>query len=408
MKKFYSFVIALACCISAYAQVVPQDGQKYVIKNVDSGLYIALATGADSRGDSDNSSAASLQAVGTAFTFTGSTSDFTLQAENGDWLGFNPAQRAWNVNVSFETHWRVIGSESSYIIYQIGVLKGLGTDNTNAGSGIYTDKGTDKHNAWVFEEYTETGATHTVTASVDGKEALTMIGNEELGYNVTALVATGEHTVVVTFDGEETSFSFTTKDFRSDNTPYSEGFVNISYKDGQVSVEGKSVPLPLYILGLGTTNDPSNPEDVAYSTFDDGHQWVLSYNFPDTKTFSCSTTKGTSSEDWDGYNAGRFGAPTADYEMFLDESAVKDEEKIVELILGGTNNFVLTPGSWTFTFKLGTTPTLFVSEHEATAPTGISTVAGAALQGKVYDLAGRRAAVAVRGLYIQNGVKVIR
>lgn len=94
MKKLYSFAITLACCLCAVAQVVPQDGQQYVIKNVQSGLYIALATGSDSNGGADNSTAASLQAVGTAFTFTGETTNFTLQTEDGKWLGMNGN---WNV-----------------------------------------------------------------------------------------------------------------------------------------------------------------------------------------------------------------------------------------------------------------------------------------------------------------------
>lgn len=243
MKKFFTlFVLAIFACLNAAAQIVPENGKQYVIKNVPTGYYIVLATGSDSKGDATNVTAASLGAVGTAFTFTGTTEGFTLQSEDGDWFGTPVSNddgfgRVWNVSTMVETTWMVQGTESAYYIMK-NTMEGLGLDGTKIGSGIYTDKKNGERTTWVFEEYVAPEVTHTVTATVDGTD-YKMLENGDGGYIVNVSVETGDHTLVVYYDGEEVARKdFKSYDFKTDDGSFTSGVVSIIYNDGEVTLEG--------------------------------------------------------------------------------------------------------------------------------------------------------------------------
>ena len=405
MKKLYSLIFAVACCLSVAAQVVPQDGQQYVIKNVQSHLYIALATGSDSNGAADNSTAASLQAVGTPFTYTVSGMGFTLQAEDGKWLGMNGG---WNVGTTESSVWRLEGTEEAYhIVRNSDSSKGLGMDNYNTSAGIYTDKTPNSKNCWVFEEYTPAGETHTVTASIDGAEAMTMIGTDELGYSVSVLVSTGSHTVVVNYDGEEHTQTFTTKGYRIDARDYSEGYVNILYKDGAITVDGNSLVKPLYVLGIDNVWNPAEPSITVENTFNEHNIYTFSANVEEQAWFCLGSAKGADSSDWDGFNAQRWGAPEPDYELV-------GKDATANLVFQKDASFKVGAGAWTFQVELGKgnkdqeekVYSITVTEYTAPVPTGISAVS-TQLSGVSYDLLGRRANLQ-RGIRVENGVKVIR
>lgn len=404
MKKLYSLILlAFASAFSAAAQVVPEDGKQYVIKNVKSGLYIALATGSDSNGGAANSTAASLQAVGTAFTFTGNTTSFTLQAEDGKWLGMNGG---WNVGTTSSSNWSLIGESNSYGIARYGsTTTGLGLDNLTAGSGIYTDKSPNgNNNRWVFEVYEAQGETHTVTASVDGGEEVTMIGTDELGYSAAVEVSTGNHTVIVNYDGEPTSLTFTTIDYKLDVRAYTEGYVNIFFKDGVITVEGNSVPTELYALGYDNVWNPAEPSATLISKFDEGRYWDLTFTCEEEVSLAFGTAK---AETMDDFNLTRFSAPEADYAFSTE---VNPESPVyATLTIGGENNFKAQAGTWTIRVKINHKDKDIVASvvsYEGLIAEGIQT-ANVNAKAACFDLQGRRAA-AVRGLYIQNGVKVIR
>lgn len=242
MKKFFTlFVLAIVCCLNAAAQFVPEDGKQYVIKDSRSDYYIVLAVGNDSQAsDTDNTTQASLGVTGTPFTFTASGVGFTLSTDEGKYLGIGA--RPWNVGTTSPAVWTVNNYEAAsgrcniYLSTTNG--KGLGVDNHTIGSGIYTDK---EGQAWYIEEYVAPEVTITVTATIDG-ETLTMLEDGEGGYIVTfPEVESGDHTVVVSYDGEETSKTFTTTDFKVGESTVSVGKVTVSYKDGEITVTGDGI-----------------------------------------------------------------------------------------------------------------------------------------------------------------------
>lgn len=242
MKKIFTlFVLAIFACLNAAAQFVPEDGKQYVIKDAASSYYIVLAVGNDSQASNDdNTTQASLGVVGTPFTFTASGAGFILSTDGGKFLG-NSRSRAWNVDVTVDdTVWMVNSYEEATgrckIERSYGV--GLGLDNHTIGSGVYTDKG-DQY--WCIEEYVAPEETHTVTATLDG-ETVDMLEDGDGGYLVTfPNVESGDHVVVVSYDGDETTYAFTTTDFKVYEETVSVGKVTVVYKDGEISVSGDGI-----------------------------------------------------------------------------------------------------------------------------------------------------------------------
>lgn len=242
MKKFFTlFVLAIFACLNAVAQFAPEEGKQYVIKDAMSSYYIVLAVGNDSQAsDTDNTTQASLGVTGTPFTFTAQGTGFTLSTDDGKYLGIGA--RAWNVGTDSPAVWNIENYEAAngrcHIYLSTTAGKGLGLDNHTIGSGVYTNK---PNAYWVLEEYVAPEVTHTVTATLDGVAA-NMLEDGEGGYLVTfPEIATGDHTVVVSYDGEETSYDFTTSDYKVFEAVVSVGKVTVSYKDGVITVTGDGI-----------------------------------------------------------------------------------------------------------------------------------------------------------------------
>lgn len=405
MKKLFTlFAVALMCTLCAQAQnVEPADGGVYVIKNVRSGLYISLTVGSDAIGDKENASQASIAAVGTPFTFNGTKDAFTLTTEDGKVLGKDTA-RDWNVSSTISFTWKLTGNVNGYNIVRSNYnSKALGMDNYTAGSGIYTDKSANSNNSWVFEVYEAPAEKHTVTVSIDGAEAVDMNGTEELGYVASIIVATGSHTAVVSYDGQETTYTFETQDFRADNMTFTDGYVKVMYLNGEVSVEGSSVIIPLYIVGIDGVWDAAAPSmTVKNVNLQRKNTWTIEYTVEPESTafFALGTALGTSSDDWATFNNHRLGAPEKDYAISTVENAT------ATLVANTDSNFKLVSGTWTLVVDLDEN-TLTVSKYTAPETEGISSVAISNNSTRLFDLQGR-AVRAQKGIMIANGQKVIR
>lgn len=516
MKKIFTlFILAICACLNAAAQFAPEDGKQYVIKDASSAYYIVLAVGNDSQAsDTDNTTQASLGVSGTPFTFTPSNGGFILSTDEGKYLG-NSRSRAWNVNVDVDdTVWYIYDYEATSgrcRIYK-NASQGLGLDNHAIGSGIYTDK---SYQYWQIEEYVAPEEVHTVVATVDGVE-YTMLEDGEGGYIVTVPeVATGEHTVTVTYDGEETTETFTTSDYKVFDATVSVGKVTVHYKDGVITITGDGIGgtvdpqpsyPPLYALGFDGNWDYANPsktieanEDGTYTisfeaagysrlaisaacgdreTFEANRIGVTdedaelktgnvldiirgdeAYNLPikpghwsflvnlDAMTltvlegeedaviyvlgidgnwnpakpsltvkpdkegafvFDCTvneeawfclgTKLGNDSNDWKTFNAGRLGAPEADYELTADATA--------ELVIGQDASFAIQPGAWKFRVNKKMTE-ISVLSYEGAEPDAIQSIV-TDTPATIYDLQGRRVRNADKGVYIVNGIRVIK
>lgn len=516
MKKIFTlFVLAICACLNAAAQFAPEDGKQYVIKDASSAYYIVLAVGNDSQAsDTDNTTQASLGVTGTPFTFTPSNGGFVLSTDEGKYLG-NSRTRAWNVNVDVDdTVWYIYDYEATSgrcRIYK-NASQGLGLDNHTIGSGIYTDK---SYQYWQIEEYVAPEEVHTVVATVDGVE-YTMLEDGEGGYIVTVPeVESGEHSVTVSYDGEDTTETFTTSDYKVFDATVSVGKVTVHYKDGVITITGDGIGdsvdpqpsyPPLYVLGFDNNWDYANPsmtvpanEDGTYTitfdatgysrlaisaacgdreTFDanrigvtdedielktgnsfdivrgeegynipltprhwsflvnldamtltvlegeesavvyvlgiDGNwnpakpsltvkpdkegAFVFSYTVNEKAWFALGTQLGYNSEDWKTFNAGRLGAPSADYELTAND--------MVELVPGNDTSFAIEPGAWTFRVNKKMTEISVIGFEELVpdAIHNLTTEAPAA----IYDLQGRRVRNAEKGVYIVNGVRVIK
>lgn len=119
-------------------------------------------------------------------------------------------------------------------------------------------------------------------------------------------------------------------------------------------------------------------------------------------------SKSTDSEDRTGFNALRWGAPEANYE-------ITDVEEAVNLTAGGEANFTIGAGNWEFAVELGKVVekgqdklyTITATAYSPLEVTGISTIASEKRATGIYDLLGRRTSEN-RGITIMNGLKVIK
>lgn len=407
MKKIFTlFVLAICACLNAAAQFAPEDGKQYVIKDASSAYYIVLAVGNDSQAsDTDNTTQASLGVTGTPFTFTPSNGGFVLSTDEGKYLG-NSRTRAWNVNVDVDdTVWYIYDYEATSgrcRIYK-NASQGLGLDNHTIGSGIYTDK---SYQYWQIEEYVAPEEVHTVVATVDGVE-YTMLEDGEGGYIVTVPeVESGEHSVTVSYDGEETTETFTTSDYKVFDATVSVGKVTVHYKDGVITITGDGInndpnPTPetkeLYVLGFDGNWDPSS----ASLTVEPSEDGTYQFGFTNSEKawFCLSTALGEDSNDWSTFNASRLGAPEQDYALYYGEKT--------ELQQGWDTSFAVNPGTWVFRVNVEALTIEVLAGADRPEPDAIHNLT-TETPSAIYDLQGRRVRNAEKGVYIVNGVRVIK
>ena len=408
MKKIFTlFLLAVCACLNAAAQFVPEDGKQYVIKDALSDFYIVLAVGNDSQAsDTDNTTQASLGVTGTPFTFTPNGSGFVLSTDEGKYLGIGV--RAWNVGTTTPATWNVNNYEAETGLCQIHLSttygKGLGLDNHTIGSGVYTDK---SGQYWKIEEYVAPEEVHTVIATVDGVE-YTMLEDGEGGYIVTVPeVETGDHSVTVSYDGEETTETFTTSDYQVFDTTVSVGKVTVHYKDGVITITGDGIgnapvnPEPtvgsLYVLGIDGSWDPSAPSITVEPNEDGTYQF--GYTNSEKAWFCLGTALGENSSDWETFNASRLGAPESDYVLYYGEKA--------DLKQGWDTSFAIDPGTWVFRVNVETLAIEVLAGADRPDVDGINAITTSAAA-SIYDMQGRRVVAPAKGLYIQNGKTIVK
>lgn len=403
MKKIFTLLL-LVCvaCLKAAAQFAPEDGKQYVIKDASSAYYIVLAVGNDSQAsDTDNTTQASLGVTGTPFTFTPQGGGFILSTDEGKYLG-NSRTRAWNVNVDVDdTVWYIYDYEATTgrcRIYK-NSSQGLGLDNHTIGSGIYTDK---SYQYWQIEEYVAPEEVHTVVATVDGVE-YTMLEDGEGGYIVTVPeVQTGDHSVTVSYDGEETTETFTTTDYQVFDSTVSVGKVTVHYKDGVITVTGDGIreaqpELPvLYVLGIDGVWNPAAPSITVQASEDGTYQF--GYTLTENAWFCLGTALGSDEGDWTTFNASRLGAPETDYALYYGSHCT--------LQPGWDTSFSLSAGQWAFRVNLEA----LTIEVLAGAEPVVDCISATSLDANAsrFSIDGRRVRAAQRGFYIQQGKKIVK
>ena len=350
MKKFFTlFAVMLCCCAQMFAAFEPEDGKQYLLQDANGGLFIVLATGNDSQGGGTNTTAASLAAEGTPFTFTAQDGGFVLSTDDGKYLGSKTTGDVWNADTTTPTVWYIVdAADGHYYINKVNYAnKGLGLDNHTQGSGVYTDK---QGHPWDIVEYVAPVEHHDVVVTVDGVE-YTMLSDGEGNYSVTAILGIGDHTASVTFDGKDVgTVDFATQGYLFQGETVTESKVYICYnpETGEITVSGDGVvggetPDPekeygLFVVGIDGNWDVSNPALKLEKT-EDG-VYTFTYTTDANAYFSLGTVCPTEPNDWTTFNANRLSAPGYDWALWKGD--------VAELTLGGDCSFSIQPGKWTF------------------------------------------------------------
>lgn len=351
MKKFFTlFAVMLCCCAQMFAAFEPEDGKQYLLQDANGGLFIVLATGNDSQGGGTNTTAASLAAEGTPFTFTAQDGGFVLSTDDGKYLGSKTTGDVWNADTTTPTVWYIVdAADGHYYINKVNYAnKGLGLDNHTQGSGVYTDK---QGHPWDIVEYVAPVEHHDVVVTVDGVE-YTMLSDGEGNYSVTAILGIGDHTASVTFDGKDVgTVDFATKGYLFQGETVTESKVYICYnpETGEITVSGDGVvggetPDPekeygLFVVGIDGNWDVSNPALKLEKT-EDG-VYTFTYTTDANAYFSLGTVCPTEPNDWNTFNAYRLCAPGNDWALWKGD--------VVNLTKGGDMGFRIDAGTWTFT-----------------------------------------------------------
>ncbi len=352
MKKFFTlFAVMLCCCAQMFAAFEPEDGKQYLLQDVDGGLFIVLATGNDSQGGGTNTTAASLAAEGTPFTFTAQDGGFVLSTDDGKYLGSNTGTAPWNANTTTPTVWYIVDTADGhyYINKKSYAKEGLGLDNHTQGSGVYTDKTYGQQ--WDIVEYVAPAEHHDVVVTVDGVE-YTMLSDGEGNYSVTTVVSVGDHSATVYYDGKEVgTVTFTTQSYIFQGETVTESKVYICYnpETGEITVSGDGIvggetPDPqkeygLVVVGIDGNWDLTDPA-IKLEKTEDG-VYTFTYTTEAGAYFALGTVCPTEPNDWTTFNANRLCSPGNNWPVWQGD--------VVNLTLGGDTGFSIAAGTWTFT-----------------------------------------------------------
>ena len=351
MKKFFTlFAVMLCCCAQMFAAFEPEDGKQYLLQDANGGLFIVLATGNDSQGGGTNTTAASLAAEGTPFTFTAQDGGFVLSTDDGKYLGSNTGTADWNANTTTRTVWYIVdATDGHYYINKTKYAnKGLGLDNHTQGSGVYTDK---PGHMWDIVEYVAPVEHHDVVVTVDGTD-YTMLSDGEGNYSVTTVVSVGDHSATVYYDGKEVgTVTFTTQSyvFNGDTVTESKVYILYNPETGEITVTGDGIvggetPDPekeygLFVVGINGNWDLTNPA-IKLEKTEDG-VYTFTYTTEADAYFALGTVCPTEPNDWTTFNANRLCSPGNNWPVWQGD--------VVNLTLGGDTGFSIAAGTWTFT-----------------------------------------------------------
>lgn len=400
-----------------YSEPFPNPTKQYIIGNAGGNrdLYIVLAPGDDSQGDSSNATQASFatKAGATPFTFTPSGNGFVLSTVDGETTKYLGADTRWNVNTTQQTAWRLEELEEGVYALNRGDNKYLGSDGLVAGNGLYTDKAIAKNGKWFLEEYVAPAESHNVLVYLDGAtEGTKMLPAEEEGAYVATLIGleAGDHTVSVTYDGGnpvEGSFTSTAKNDK----------ITVHYKDGVVTFENDVVTITLGEAGYATLYSDRDL-NFAYSG---ATVYVLSESevegqlhadrVDNAKARTGVIVKGDANTTYEFTHLTNDSEATSLLQGVLVDTPAKGNE----LVLGIEDEVV---GFYTFTgATLAAGKAYYVPASASVSRvlvdfdgtvTALDSIVSAPAANEIFDLQGRRVLNAKNGLYIVNGKKVIK
>lgn len=188
-----SWLFAIVCALPSLAAVSFDSGKAYMLKHVNSGLYLYLhPTGTYTETNAVN--ATTLRSIGTWFTISGDeTNGFTLTEQRGTYtLGLSSTYN-WNSSSSVATAWTIAEVSSGSGTYYIMSANGyLGSTATTAGSYIYTNLNTSQ----TGREWEIVEATSVATTPADGMVvSLYNAPSDGKLYPFTATVSSSQATV---------------------------------------------------------------------------------------------------------------------------------------------------------------------------------------------------------------------
>lgn len=152
----------------------------------------------------------------------------------------------------------------------------------------------------------------------------------------------------------------------------------------------------VYVLGIDGNWNPAKPSLTVKP--DKEGNFTFEYEVADKAWFALGTKLGYDSDDWKGFNAARLGAPEPDYPLYKGD--------LVELVVGNDASFAIEPGRWVFSVgkKMREIGVVEGPERVVDAIQSVGTQAPAT----IYDMQGRRVRHTEKGVYIVDGVRIVK
>lgn len=395
----------------------PNPAKQYIIGNAGGSrdLYVVLAPGNDSEGDTSNATQASLaaKAGATPFTFTPSGNGFIISTDDEGITKYLGANGGWNVGTDQQTVWTLVKQSEGVYALNRGGSNNLGTDGLAAGNGLYTDKPVSKNGQWFLEEYVAPAESHKVLVYLDGAaEGQKMQPGEDGEYVVTLIGLTaGDHSVSVAYDSEAPVSATFTSTEKNDK-------ITVHYKDGKITFENDVVTITIGATGYATlysdrdlnfaytgveayvlTADAENPERLTAERVEKA------------KAHTGLVLKGAADTKYEFVHLTNDSEATSVLRGVLEDTPATGNE----LVLGVNADVVgfykftgttLAAGKAYYVPAAGSASRVLVDFDGALTSIDFAPVAPAA--GEIFDLQGRRVMNAQKGLFIVNGKKVIR
>lgn len=400
-----------------YGELFPNPAKQYIIGNAagDKNLYIVLAPGDDSQGDSSNATQASfaVKAGATPFTFTPSGNGFIISTDDEGTTKYLGANGGWNVGTTQQTVWTLVKQEEGVYALNRGGSNNLGSDNLAAGKGLYTDKPVSKNGRWFLEEYVAPAESHKVLVYLDGAaEGQKMQPGEDGEYVATLIGLTaGDHSVSVAYDSEapvSANFSSTEKNDK----------ITVHYKDGKITFENDVVTIEIGATGYATLYSDRDLNFAytgveAYVLTADNPEHLTAERVETAKACTGLVLKGAANTKYEFLHLTNDQTATSVLTGVLVDTPATGNE----LVLGVNADVVgfykftgttLAAGKAYYVLPTAGSVARVLVDFDGTLTSIDFNAIAAPATSEIFDLQGRRVMNAQKGLFIMNGKKVIR
>lgn len=415
----YEVTIADGKVTVELVELFPNPAKQYIIGNAagDKNLYIVLAPGDDSQGDSSNATQASfaVKAGATPFTFTPSGNGYILSTDDEGTTKYLGANGGWNVGLTQQTVWTLVEQSDGTYALNRGGSNNLGSDNLAAGKGLYTDKPVEKNGKWFLEEYVAPAESHKVTVYLDGAaEGKKMQPGEDGEYVATLIGLTaGDHSVSVAYDSEAPVSATFTSTEKNDK-------ITVHYKDGKITFENDVVTIEIGATGYATLYSDRDLNFAytgveAYVLTADGEnpEHLTAVRVETAKACTGLVLKGTANTKYEFLHLTNDQTATSVLSGVLVDTPVTGNE----LVLGVDNEAVgfyrytgatLAAGKAYYELPTAGSVARVLVDFDGTLTSIDFNAIAAPATSEIFDLQGRRVMNAQKGLFIMNGKKVIR